>query len=280
MEEKMAEFGNLMLACGLNILAALAIFIIGKWITNKITGLVSSVMQRHKVDLTLAQFTSHLCQAGLMTFVVLAALARLGIQTASFIAVLGAAGLAVGMALQGSLSNFAAGVLVLIFRPYKVGDTITAGGITGTVKEIQIFNTILANADNVQIIMPNSQATGGNIVNYSANSTRRIEIKVGIAYSDDIAKAKQVLMETAVSEKRVLKTPAPEVVVAELGASSVNLAVRCWVNAGDYGPVLALLTERVKLDLEKNGLSLPFPQQDVYIKAMPAAKGAPEKIVS
>jgi len=270
MEVKTQEFGDLFMLYGLNIVAALAIFIIGKWLAKKVARSIRTVLERQKVDITLSKFAGNLTYAGLLTFVTLAALARLGIQTASFIAVIGAASLAIGLALQGSLSNFAAGVLVLLFRPYRVGDFVNTGGVMGTVEEIQIFNTVLTAPDGVKIILPNSQATSGVITNFAANPTRRIEIKIGISYSDDIAKTKKVLMDAALADARILKDPAPAVVLVEYGASAVVFAVRVWTKALDFGDALGSLMETLKTAVERNGLTMPFPSQDLWIKEVPS----------
>ncbi len=273
MEETISKTQELLTLYGFNLLAALAIFVIGKWAVSLISQWFEKLLLRAKADETLAKFARDLCQTALLVFVVLAALARLGIQTASFIAVLGAAGFAVGMALQGSLSNFAAGVLILIFQPFKVGDVITAGGMTGQVHAIQIFNTILHTGDNVRIILPNSQTTGAAITNFSANPTRRIDLIIGVGYGDDLQKARKVLMDTITSDARVLKDPAPVVAVSDLAESSVNFAVRPWVKAADYGDTRFALIEKIKVELERNGLSIPFPQRDVHLIQMPAPAG-------
>ncbi|MEN6307472.1 MAG: mechanosensitive ion channel domain-containing protein, partial [Anaerohalosphaeraceae bacterium] len=203
---------------------------------------------------------------GLLVFVAIAALSRLGVETTSLVAIIGAAGLAVGLALQGSLSNFAAGVLLIIFKPFRVGDFVEVAGAKGTVQEIQIFNTVLHSPDNVRIIVPNSQVTGANIINYTANDKRRVDLVIGISYDDDIAKAKQVITSVLLSDKRVIREPEPVVAVLGLGDSSVNIAVRPWVKADDYWPTYFDLTENIKVSLEQNGLSIPFPQRDIHIR--------------
>ncbi|HML76008.1 MAG TPA: mechanosensitive ion channel, partial [Anaerohalosphaeraceae bacterium] len=199
-------------------------------------------------------------------FVAIAALSRLGVETTSLVAVIGAAGLAVGLALQGSLSNFAAGVLLIIFKPFRVGDFVEVAGAKGMVQEIQIFTTVLHSPDNVRIIIPNSQVTGANIINYTANDRRRVDLVIGISYGDDIAKAKQVITSVLLSDKRVMRDPAPVVAVLGLGDSSVNIAVRPWVKADDYWPTYFDLTENIKVSLEQNGLTIPFPQRDIHIR--------------
>lgn len=277
MEETIQKIQEYVATYGLNILAAIAIFIIGKWLAGAISRGVEKMLGKTKTDPTLCKFAANLVKIALMAFVFIAVLSKLGIQTASFIAVLGAAGLAVGMALQGSLSNFAAGVMLLIFRPFKVGDFIDAGGVAGTVKEIAIFNTIVHTGDNVKVIVPNGQISGGTIKNFSANDTRRIDLIAGVAYGDDIKKVKECLLNIVTSEPTVLKDPAPLVAVSELADSSVNFVVRPWVKASDYWPTRFSLTERIKLELEAAGFNIPFPQQDIHIQALPQELAAAVK---
>jgi len=202
---------------------------------------------------------------GLIAFVAIAALSQLGIQTTSFIAILGAAGLAIGLALQGSLANFAAGVMMLIFKPFKIGDFIEGAGVSGTVEVIEIFNTQLRTGDNKLIIIPNAKLTSNNITNYSAKPTRRIELIIGIGYDDDIKKAKDILIQMLGDEKRILTDPAPFVGVKELADSSVNFTVRPWVKSSDFWPVTFGLTEAIKLRFDKEGINIPYPQQDVHL---------------
>ena len=260
--QKVLDYGA---TYGLSILAAVVIFIVGKWIARIISNAIDKLLIKQKVDPSLSSFAKNLIYYALVAFVAIAALSKLGIQTASFIAVLGAAGLAVGMALQGSLSNFAAGVMILVFRPFKVGDFVSAGGAAGTVKEIQIFNTILGSPDNVKVIVPNAQITSGDIKNYSANSTRRVDLVIGVSYSDDLQKTRKVLEEVLASEAAVLKDPAPTIAVSELADSSVNFVVRPWVKSGDYWPTYFSLTEKIKNELDRNGISIPFPQRDIHV---------------
>ena len=225
------------------------------------------------MDETLVRFIKDLCYVGMLTFVIIAALAKIGIQTASFIALIGAAGLAVGLALQGSLANFASGVLMLIFKPMHIGDFVEAGGAKGSVKEIGIFTTILSSPDNVRIIVPNSQVMGGNISNYTVNGTRRVDMVFGISYGDDLKQAQQVIEKVLAKEDRILADPAPLVAVSELADSSVNFVVRPWVKSSDYWPTYFDLTARIKVALEENGLTIPFPQRDVHLKnGQPAGK--------
>lgn len=249
----------------LNLLAAAAIFFIGRWVAQLVTSLVFKAMDKAKIDHTLGKFVKNLVYTILLVFVVIAALARLGVQTGSFIAIIGAAGLAVGLALGGTLSNFASGVLLIIFKPIRVGDFVEAGGATGAVKEIQIFNTILNTPDNKRVIVPNSQVTGGNIINYSVNGTRRVDLVMGVSYQDDLKKARQVMEGVLKADSRILAEPAYTVAVSELGDSSVNFVVRPWVKVEDYWGVYFDTTEKIKVALEASGLSIPFPQHDVHM---------------
>jgi small conductance mechanosensitive channel len=265
LQQLAAKAQSLATEFGIDIIAALAIFIIGRWVANLITKGVRRLLERADVDSTLVKFLSNIVRILLLIFVILAAIGQLGIQTTSLIAVLGAAGLAVGLALQGSLSNFAAGVLVIIFRPYKVGDYIEAAGVAGTVDEVQIFNTVMNTPDNKRIIVPNSQITGGIITNYSAHETRRVDFTFGIGYADDIDKAKKIIEEVLTSDERVLEDPAPQIVVAELADSSVNIVARPWAKAADYWGLKFDVTETVKKRFDAEGISIPFPQRDVHV---------------
>ena len=247
------------------VISAVATLIIG-WIVAKILrGILRRVMTRAKVEPTLTGFLSSLFYIAAMTLVVVSAIGKLGVQTMSFVAVLGAAGLAVGFALQGSLANFAAGVLLIIFRPFKVGDYVEAGGVAGSVEEIQIFATHFKTPDNKAVIVPNAAISGGNITNYSAKDTRRIDLVFGIGYGDDIRKAKEILAGILAKDDRILKDPEPTVAVGELGESSVNIVCRPWVKTVDYWAVLFDVTEAVKTQFDAQGITIPFPQQDVHM---------------
>jgi small conductance mechanosensitive channel len=261
---------QLALTHGPRVLAAIAILVIGWFVARFATGLVRKGMARANVDATLSKFISSLTYMLLMIFVVMAAISKLGVETASFIAVLGAAGFAVGFALQGSLSNFAAGVMILIFRPFKAGNFIEAGGTTGVVQEVGIFHTILTTPDNKKVIVANSSITGGNITNFSAMETRRVDMQFGIGYGDDIKKAKEILQRLMAADARVLKDPACTIAVSELGDSSVNLVCRPWVKSADYWAVFFDTHEKVKLTFDAEGISIPFPQRDVHF---PRANG-------
>lgn len=250
---------------GLKVIAAVVILIVGRWISMGIRGVVKKVMRRSKVDETITKFIGNLVYVALLAFVILAALSQLGIQTTSFIAVLGAAGLAIGLALQGSLANFAAGFLMIIFRPFRVGDYIEGGGTAGTVEEIQIFTTTLKTPDNKTVIIPNAKMTNDNIINWTVKGTRRVDLVMGIGYNDDIDKAKQVMNDVLAGDDRILKDPAPVVAMVELGDSSVNFVVRPWVKAADYWSVYFDITEKIKKAFDANNISIPFPQRDVHI---------------
>jgi small conductance mechanosensitive channel len=249
----------------LKVVAAIAVFVIGRWIAKGLTSLTRRAMERGKADAMLVSFIGNLLYAALLTFVALAAINQLGVQTTSFIAVIGAAGLAVGLALQGSLANFAAGVLIIIFRPYKVGDYIEGGGVAGTVEEVQIFTTVLKTPDNKLIIVPNGQIMAGTITNYSARAERRIDLVVGVGYDADLDKTRQVLTDVLNEEQRILPEPAPVIGVVELAESSVNFVVRPWVKTADYWPVYFDLNESIKNRFDAEGISIPFPQRDVHL---------------
>lgn len=256
---------NMAILYGAKILAAIAIFIIGKIVVKIVVKLISKLMLKSKQDKTLISFVDNLVYVALMAFVIIAALAKLGIQTASFVAILGAAGLAIGLSLQGSLANFASGVLMIIFKPFKVGDYIEGGGTAGVVEEIQIFTTMLSSPDNKQVIVPNAQMTSSNIVNYSSKGTRRVDMTAGIGYGDDIDKARKILEDILAADKRILKDPEPTIAVAELADSSVNFVVRPWVKVADYWGVKFDVTEAIKKQFDAAGVSIPFPQQDVHL---------------
>ena len=265
MGESIEMLQELAMLYGVQLILALAIFIVGKWVVKRIASIVQRILAKNNVDPAIEHFVSSLVSWTLLFFVVIASLVQLGIQTASFVAILGAAGLAVGLALQGSLANFAAGVLILIFRPFKVGDFIEVAGVSGVVQKIQIFTTELHSPDNKKIIVPNGGVISGNITNYSANETRRVDMVFGIGYSDDIDAAKAVLQSVVASEPRVLGVPAPTIAVVELADSSVNLVCRPWVNTADYWDVYFNITEAAKKALDAQGISIPFPQRDIHI---------------
>ncbi|MDA3894639.1 MAG: mechanosensitive ion channel [Desulfobacteraceae bacterium] len=250
---------------GIKVILALLILFFGRLIAKLITKIVGRIMDRSKIDPTIIKFVGNLIYIGLIAFVIIAALGQLGIQTASFVAVIAAAGLAIGLALQGSLANFAAGFLMIIFRPFTVGDFIEGAGTAGTVEEISIFTTVLKTPDNKTVIVPNAKISEDNIVNWTTKGTRRVDLVMGIGYDDDIDKAKQVMADVIAKEDRILKNPAPLIALLELADSSVNFVVRPWVNSGDYWDVHFALTENMKKAFDANGISIPFPQRDVHI---------------
>lgn len=256
---------HLITTFGLKVVAAIAILIIGRWIARGLTSLTRRAMEKGKVDTMLARFIGNLVYAALLTFVVLAAINQLGVQTTSFIAIIGAAGLAIGLALQGSLANLAAGVLIILFRPYKVGDYVEGGGVAGTVEEVQIFTTVLKTPDNKTVIVPNGQVMGGTITNFSARAERRIDLVVGVGYDADLDKTRQVLVDLLNGDPRILPEPAAVIGVVELAESSVNFVVRPWVKTADYWAVYFDLNERIKKRFDGEGITIPFPQRDVHL---------------
>ncbi|MGK0305799.1 MAG: small conductance mechanosensitive channel [Gammaproteobacteria bacterium] len=264
--EKMSQLmDTYVIPWGINIVMAIVIYIIGKFIVGILVNVFGKVMARSKYDEMLIDFVKAILKAILMLFVIVASLDELGVNTTSMVAILGAAGLAIGLSLQGSLQNFASGVMLLVFRPFKAGDFIDAGGEMGTVKTISIFTTMMTTGDNKQIIVPNGKIYGGNITNFSANDTRRVDMVVGIGYDSDLKKAKQILNEMVAADERILKDPAPKVAVSELADSSVNFVVRPWVASADYWAVKFDFTEAVKLRFDAEGISIPFPQMDVHV---------------
>ncbi|MGW8160956.1 MAG: mechanosensitive ion channel family protein [Desulfobulbales bacterium] len=249
----------------LNIIGAILIFIVGKWLAHRIARLLAKLLERNSVDKALVNFLSNLTYYALVILVLVAAAGRLGINTTSFLTVIGAAGLAVGLALKDSLANFAAGVMLVLFRPFTIGDVVSAAGVTAKVENITIFNTLFCTPDNQLIIVPNSKIMGDIITNINAKPTRRIDLTVGISYSDDMAKTKEILARLANEDSRILTDPAPAIAVAELADSSVNLIFRPWVKTGDYWDVRFALTEKIKNSLDEAGISIPFPQHDVHL---------------
>ena len=250
---------------GISLVISILIFYFGRMVARLITKGLRNVMQRQEVDKILETFVCNLAYWAMMTFVIIAAINQLGIQTASLIAIMGAAGLAIGLALQGSLSNFAAGVLIVMFRPYRVGDWIEAAGISGSVVQVQILTTILKTGDNKQIIVPNGQIMNSIITNYSANETRRVDLVVGVSYSDDLDKVRATIQSLIDADDRILDDPAVTIAVSELADSSVNFVVRPWVKSEDYWAVKFELTEAIKKRFDDEDISIPFPQQDVHI---------------
>ncbi|MCF8038426.1 MAG: mechanosensitive ion channel [Desulfohalobiaceae bacterium] len=250
---------------GLQVVAALAILVLGFWASRLIRNAIRRLMHKKKVDETLTSFACNLAYAALLVFVIIAAVNKLGFQTTSFIAIIGAAGLAIGLALQGSLANFAAGVLMIIFRPFKAGDYIEGGGTAGTVEEIEIFTTKLVSPDNKYIIVPNAKMLSDNIVNYSTKETRRVTLTFGISYGDDVDKARSVIQAVIDQDDRILQDPMPAVLVSALSESSVDLSVRVWTKNADFWGVHFDLMEKVKKAFDAQGLTIPFPQRDVHL---------------
>jgi small conductance mechanosensitive channel len=260
------ENHELMLGYLLQLVAAIVIFYIGRLLAKTLRRLVEKALLSRAVDKAVVSFVASIVYAIILIATVLMALSQVGVQTTSFIAILGAAGLAVGLALQGSLANFASGILIILFRPFKSGDFIDAGGISGTVDKIEIFQTIMKTPDNKLVIVPNAQITGGAITNYSAEPIRRVDLVIGIGYDSDLRKAKQLLEQMLKDDPRILPEPAPVVKVSALADSSVNFNVRPWVNSADYWNVYWDILEKVKLTFDEQGIAIPFPQMDVHIK--------------
>jgi len=249
----------------IKIVAAILIFIIGKWLCRRVTNLLTKIMKKNNIDATLVKFLGSIVYYTLFIVVMIAVAGQLGINTTSFLTIIGAAGLAIGLALKDSLSNFASGVMLIMFRPIKIGDFVDVGGIKGTVKSIDIFNTTIHSPDNQKHIVPNASITSGVITNVTANDTRRVDLVIGIGYDDDIARAKGILEAIIKKEERVLEDPATNIAVSELGDSSVNFVVRPWVKTSDYWDVYFALTEEIKITFDKEGISIPYPQQDVHL---------------
>ncbi|WP_455425668.1 small-conductance mechanosensitive channel MscS [Dryocola sp. LX212] len=256
----------LLLSYAVNIVAAIAIIIVGMIVARMVSGAINRVMRARHIDATVADFLSALVRYGIIAFTLIAALGRVGVQTASVIAVLGAAGLAIGLALQGSLSNLAAGVLLVTFRPFRAGEYVDLGGIAGTVLNVQIFSTTLRTVDGKIVVVPNGKIIAGNIINFSREPVRRNEFIIGVAYDADIDQVKQILTDIISSDDRILKDREQTVRLNELGPSSVNFVVRCWSNSGDLQNVYWDVLERVKKALDANGIGIPYPQMDVNFK--------------
>jgi small conductance mechanosensitive channel len=271
MEEITEQFKVWVSFYGLKLIGAVLTFVVGRWMAGMFRSVVAKVMEKRQVDPTISGFVTNITFMVTMALVVVASLQKLGVATTSFVAVIGAMGLAIGLAFQKSLSNFAAGFLLVLFRPFKVGDFIEAGGTAGIVEKIEVFTTTFKTPDNRTVIVPNSSIAGGNITNASARPTRRMEFIIGISYGDDLRKAKQVLLDAISVDERVLKDPAPAVFVTELGDSSVNLTARAWVASGDFWATKCDLTERIKLTFDEQDLTFPFPQRDVHLHTVAAA---------
>lgn len=261
---------NYVIPWGIKLLLALAIFYIGRMVVAAVVGFVRKVLEGRGMDAILVSFLVAILRWILLLFVVIAALSQLGINTNSLVAVLGAAGLAIGLSLQSSLSNFAAGVMLIIFRPFTKGDFVEAGGATGVVDTISIFTTTMTTTDNKEVIVPNGAIIGGNITNYSARPTRRVDMVFSVSYEDDIRKAKQLLEEIISADERVLKEPKPVIAVGALAESSIDFLVRPWAKQEDYWGLLWDTTETVKLRFDEAGISIPYPQMDVHLPTQEA----------
>lgn len=270
MEQYMDTAVELFMTYVPKLVLAILTLLIGLWIIRMVVKVSRKGLEKSKADVTLIPFLSSLLSVGLKALLLISVASMIGIATTSFIAVLGAAGLAVGLALQGSLANFAGGVLILIFKPYVVGDLIEAQGHLGVVKEVQIFNTILLSPTNRRVIIPNGAMSNGSVENFSAEGTLRVDLTIGISYAADVPKAKQVLIKMMQDNPQVLQDPVPMAAVAELADSSVNLAVRPWCKVADYWDVYFETTEMAKVVLEENGISIPFPQRDVHLHQVSA----------
>jgi small conductance mechanosensitive channel len=248
-----------------NVVSALLILVIGNWVVKAIANAVANRMRKKEIDGAVVDFVHTFVRYLLFVVVLIAALGRIGVETASVVAILGVAGLAVGLALQGSLSNFAAGVLIVAFRPFKSGDYVDVAGVAGSIDSIQIFSTALKTPDNKMIVVPNGAILSSPITNYSHHDTRRIDFVVGVSYSADLKRTKHVLTNTLAQESRLLSTPEPTIGVVELSESSVNLVVRPWVRTEDYWAVYFDLLQAIKEGLDKEGIEIPFPQMDVHL---------------
>lgn len=265
MEDILEQLRLLAVTYGLQVLGSVAILIIGRWVAIWLVKVFNRLLRQSKVDQTLISFATNILYYLLLALVVVAALNNLGMQTASIVAILGAATLAIGLALQDSLGNLAAGVVIIFLRPYRLGDYVEISGEEGFVSEIQLFHTLLTTRDNKSVLVPNSDVLDNNIINYSRTELIRLDLVYGISYSDDLLKAKRILTQIIEADERVAKDPPPQVVVKELGESSVNLSIRPYVRVRDEMNVKFAVTEQVKLRFDKEGISMPFPQRDVHL---------------
>ena len=264
-EEASKYLDDYIIPFAINIAMAILIYVVGKIVVKILVNIFGKLLSKSNYDVMLINFLKSIINALLMVFVIIAALGQLGVDTTSLAAILAAAGLAIGLSLQGSLSNFAAGVMLLVFRPFKAGDFVDAGGASGTIKSIGIFTTMMTTPDNKEVIVPNGQIYSGIITNYSAKDTRRVDMVFGIGYDDDLKKAKTILQEMVDADPRVLKEPAAQIAVSELGDSSVNFVVRPWAASSDFWGLKFDFTEAVKLRFDQEGISIPYPQMDVHV---------------
>ncbi|MFO7603563.1 MAG: mechanosensitive ion channel [Gammaproteobacteria bacterium] len=265
MDQYLEQLQQHVIPWGINIVLALAVFVVGKWLAKVVVTTVRRVMTRSRLDDVLVVFLGNFLHAILIVIVIIAALDQLGVDTKSALAIFAAAGLAVGLALKDSLSNFAAGVMIVMFKPFRTGNFVEAGGVSGIIDDIGIFNTVMHTGDNCEVTVPNAQIYSGAITNYSARETRRIDLVIGIGYGDDIKAALTILEQVMRNEPRILQEPAPVIMVSALAESSVDLAVRPWVATSDYWPVRSSLLENIKAQFDQAGISIPFPQRDVHM---------------
>lgn len=256
---------DLLIQYGVNVISAILILFVGNIVVKAVAGSVAKVLRSKEMDKAVVEFIHGLVRYTLFIIVLIAALSRIGVQTASVVAVLGAAGLAVGLALQGSLSNFAAGVLIVAFRPFKAGDYVEIAGVAGSVDSILIFQTVLKSPDNKMVVVPNSAVIGGAITNYSRHATRRVDMVIGVSYKSDLQKTKRVLRETLEKDPRILKDPDMTIGVLTLADSSINFVVRPWCKTADYWAVYFDSMQAIKEALDANGIEIPFPQMDVHL---------------
>ena len=284
MENAMNRIYEYVTTYGLDIIGAVLIFVIGRWIAKLLAALLGKGLSKTTIDSMWASLIQNTAYFAMLALVVIAALAKLGVQTASLVVVIGAAGLAIGLALQGSLSNVASGALILLFRPFKGGDFVEIGDVKGTVKAIQIFSTILDTPDNVRVTIPNAKVTSGNIFNYTANPIRRIDLTVEIAYENDLRKAQGLLEELLSTDGRVLKEPSAVVAPVCLGQNGMDFAVQPWCRSEDYAALSSDLVRRIKLSFDQNGITIPYPQREIHVRSHPAeelvaagAHGEPRK---
>lgn len=264
-EELVPVISGYIVSYGIKFIMAIAIFIVGKWLAKVVSTFLGNSLEKKGVDITLVKFVKNIIYYILLIMVIIAALGQIGIQTASFVAIVGAAGLAIGLALQGSLANFAAGVLIILFRPIKTGDFVEVSGVMGSVSEISIFATTLLTGDNKTVIVANADVTGGNITNFSTEPTRRVDLVVGVAYDSNIEQVKNELKALADADERILKDKDVTIGVVELGDSSINLVFRPWVNSADYWGVYFDLNEKIKNRFEEAGIGIPYPTMDVNV---------------
>lgn len=269
-EKWLTNNSDLLVQYGVNIISAVLILFIGNIIVKAVANSVSKVLEKKNMDKAVVEFVHGLVRYLLFVIVLIAALGRVGVQTASVVAVIGAAGLAVGLALQGSLSNFAAGVLIVAFRPFKSGDYVEIGGVAGSVEAIQIFQTVLKTPDNKMVVVPNSGVIGSPITNYSRHETRRVDLVIGVSYSADLKQTKQVIRDVLEKDTRILKDPDIQIGVLALADSSVNFVVRPWCKTADYWDVYFDSTQAIKEALDEAGIEIPFPQMDVHLNKVDA----------